>query len=96
MGHPDLNFHKNAMIARGYEDAANRIQELFLAGRREEAIDAVPDEFVDEGALVGPRERITSRFVEWRDCGITGLTVRSDREDVIELMAHIADIEPLA
>jgi hypothetical protein len=42
------------MARRGYPEAAARIQELFLAGRREEAIAAVPDEYVDQGALIGP------------------------------------------
>src|SRR5690242_13108224 len=58
MGAKDKNFHKDAMARRGYADAAARIQELFLAGRRDEAIDAVPDEYIDEGALLGSRTRI--------------------------------------
>ena len=53
MGHPTINFHKRAMEQQGYADAAARIEELFRAGRKEEAADAVPDEFVDEQALVG-------------------------------------------
>ena len=47
MGHRDKNFHKDMMIRRGFEDAAERIQELYLAHRKEEAIAAVPDEWVD-------------------------------------------------
>ena len=49
MGHRDKNFHKDMMIRRGYGDAAARIQELYLAGRKEEATAAVPDEFCAEG-----------------------------------------------
>ena len=63
MGHKDVNFHNDHMIARGYGDAAARIQELFLAGRKREAAEAVPDEYIDEGCLVGPPDRIRSRFV---------------------------------
>ena len=63
MGARDHNFHKDAMVRRGYADAAERIQELFLAGRRDEAIAAVPDEYVDEGALLGSPDRIAKRFV---------------------------------
>ena len=58
MGARDKNFHKDAMARRGYADAAERIQELFLAGRRDEAVAAVPDEYVDEGALLGSPARI--------------------------------------
>ena len=48
MGHRDKNFHKEMMIRRGFGDAAQRIQELYLAKRKDEAIAAVPDEFCDE------------------------------------------------
>ena len=86
------------MIKRGYPEAAARIQELFLAGRKEEAADAVPDEFVDEGALIGPVDRIRERFTAWLDSGATGLTIGTrggDRQlEALELMAKIADIEP--
>ena len=47
MGHKTKNFHKEMMIRRGFGDAAERIQELFLAKNKREAIEAVPDEFVD-------------------------------------------------
>jgi F420-dependent oxidoreductase-like protein len=90
MGARDHNFHKDAMARRGYPDAADRIQELFLAGRREDAGAAVPDEYVDEGALIGSRERIAKRFVPWTECGITGLTIHTDRDDAVELMAELA------
>ena len=90
MGHRDKNFHKDMMIRRGYGDAAARIQELYLAGRKDEAAAAVPDEFCDEGALVGPVERIRERYRPWADCGITGLTIATEQPAALELMADIA------
>ena len=54
MGHRDKNFHKEMMIRRGFGEAAQRIQELYLARRKDEAVAAVPDEFCDEMSLVGP------------------------------------------
>ena len=90
MGARDLNFHKDAMARRGYADAADRIQELFLEGRRDEATDAVPDEYIDEGALLGSRERIAQRFVAWDECGLTGLTIHADQDDALELIAELA------
>ena len=89
MGHKTKNFHKEMMIRRGFGDAAERIQELFLAKRKEEAAAEVPDEFVDQGALVGPKERIKKRFRDWEDSGITGLTVGGD-EEAIRFMAECA------
>ena len=54
MGAREVNFHNQHMRRMGYADAAERIQELFLAGRKDEAIAAVPDDYVDERCLVGP------------------------------------------
>jgi hypothetical protein len=82
MGHKSKNFHKEMMIRRGFGDAAERIQELYLAKRKTEAIAAVPDEFVDQGALVGPKERIRRRFRAWEDCAVSGLTVSGDEEAI--------------
>jgi F420-dependent oxidoreductase-like protein len=90
MGHQGKNFHTDMMVRRGYADAAGRIQELFLAGRKEEAIAAVPDEYCDEGALVGPVHRIRERYRPWEDSGITGLTITSNKPDDLELMAELA------
>jgi F420-dependent oxidoreductase-like protein len=90
MGARDHNFHKDAMVRRGYADAAERIQEMFLAGRRDEAVAAVPDEYIDEGALIGSPARVAERFVPWTECGITGLTIHADQDEAIELMAELA------
>jgi F420-dependent oxidoreductase-like protein len=89
MGHKNINFHKEMMIRRGFGDAAERIQELYLAKRKDEAIAAVPDEFVDSGALVGPKARIQERFKAWEDSGVTGLTITGNRE-AIQTMAEVA------
>ncbi len=90
MGHRDKNFHKDMMVRRGYPEAAARIQELYLAGRKQEAIEAVPDEFLDEGALVGPVERIKDRYRAWEESGVTGLTISADQKEALELMADLA------
>lgn len=89
MGHKSKNFHKEMMIRRGFGDAAERIQELYLAKRKDEAIAAVPDEFVDQGALVGPEERIRKRFRAWEDSGASGLTISGD-DRAVRFMAECA------
>ncbi len=87
-GSKDVNFHKDAFAKRGYQAEADRIQELFLAGRRDEAAAAVPDEYVDEEMLIGPPARIRERFATWRDSGFTTLRIQTAREDVLELIAE--------
>ena len=90
MGHKDKNFHKEQMIRRGFGDAADRVQELYLAHRKEEAIAAVPDEWVDMKSLVGPPDRICQRFRAWEESGATSVTVRSRQPEAIEVMAQAA------
>lgn len=90
MGHKDKNFHKDMMIRRGFKDAAERIQELYLAKRKDEATAAVPDEWVDAKSLVGPPARIKQRYRAWEDSGATSLTVRSKQPEAIEVMAEAA------
>ena len=90
MGHRDKNFHKDAMTRRGYGDAADRIQELYLAGRKQEAADAVPDEYLDEGALVGPPERIRQRYKDWEGAGVDGLILNTAQNEALDLMAEVA------
>ena len=58
--------------ALGYEDAAVKIQDLFLAGDKREAVAAVPDELVDECNLVGPPARIRERLQAWKEIGKQG------------------------
>jgi F420-dependent oxidoreductase-like protein len=93
MGHRDKNFHKDMMIRRGFGDAAERIQELYLAQRKDEAIAAVPDEWVDQKSLVGPPDRIKQRYRAWESSGITSITVRSKQPEAIEVMAQAADLK---
>jgi F420-dependent oxidoreductase-like protein len=90
MGHRDKNFHKDIMVRYGFGEAADRIQELYLEHRKEEATAAVPDEWVDLKSLVGPPARIKERFRAWEDSGATGVTVRSRQPEAIEIMAEAA------
>ena len=90
MGHRDVNFHKEMMAQRGYPEVAARVQELYLAGHKGEAADAIPDEYCDEGSLVGSKQRIATRYRAWADSGVTGLLLRLTEPQVLEWMAEIA------
>jgi F420-dependent oxidoreductase-like protein len=90
MGHPEMNFHNQSMARVGYPDAAAKIQELFLAGRRDEAAAAVPDDFLDDGGLFGSEQRIRERYAAWESSGATTLIVRSNQPRALELIAELA------
>lgn len=89
MGAQQKNFHKDAMVERGYGEAAERIQELFLAGHKDEALAAVPDEYVDEAALIGPVQRIAERFPRWGDAGFTLIRIGNPDLAAIEAIARL-------
>ncbi len=63
---------------------------MWLAGRKREAIAAVPGEYCDEGALIGPPQRIRDRYKEWEDSGATGLTLSCRQMEGLELLAELA------
>lgn len=89
MGHSARNFHADLMARMGFEGEARRIQELFLAGRREEAVMAVPDAFADEISLVGPRERIAERLELWRKGPVTDLLVLAPDAHTLRVLAEL-------
>ena len=78
MGARGRNFYNDVARRYGYEDAAKRIQDLYLAGRKDEAATAVPDALVDEVALCGPRERLREQLAEWTRSGVTTIMVAGD------------------
>jgi len=89
MGHAKLNVSNRLIRRFGYEDVADKVQELFLSGKREESIDAVSDELVDDVALCGPRSRIAELLERWEASPVT--TIICDTEDVkaMEVMADL-------
>ncbi len=89
MGARDKNFYFNIACRYGYEEAAHKIQDLYLAGKKMEATMAVPDEFVDEVALCGPRERIAERLSAWKTCGITTMICGTWDVNTLRVMAEL-------
>ena len=72
MGARDKNFYTDYVKRLGYAEAAATIQDAYLAGRRADAVAAVPDALVDDVALVGPRARIAERLGVWKDAAAKG------------------------
>jgi F420-dependent oxidoreductase-like protein len=91
MGARDKNFHADAMRRRGYGATADRIQELFLSGRKDEAAAAVPDEYVDDEALIGPPERIRQRWRLWLDSGLSMVSINDPSDEELELMGSVRE-----
>jgi F420-dependent oxidoreductase-like protein len=81
MGAKDRNFHLDLIGRLGYADAATQVQELFLSGRRAEAITAVPDELADSISLLGPLDRVKERLRLWHDSPVTTLLIAGVRDE---------------
>ena len=101
MGARTRNFSNDLIRRYGYPEAAERIQELFLSGRRAEAAAAVPDDLVAATALVGRPDEVRARLAELAAAGVTTILVaplaatRAERvKDVAELRRLIDEEVP--
>ena len=90
MGAKGRNFHNEMVSKYGYADVAAEIQDLYLAGRKQEATDLVPDELCDEISLCGPPARIRERFGAWQQAGVKTMMVQSTQPEALALMADVA------
>jgi F420-dependent oxidoreductase-like protein len=89
MGSRKTNFYNAYLRRAGFEAEAIKIQDLYLAGKKNEAIAAVTDELVDALYLVGPKERIAERFAAWKETRVGTLVVGTHQIEVIRLLAEL-------
>lgn len=76
MGSRDKNFYNDLFRRYGYEREATEIQDLFLSGRRDEAMAAVPDDYIDRASLTGDEGRVRERIEVYREVGVTHLDIQ--------------------
>jgi alkanesulfonate monooxygenase SsuD/methylene tetrahydromethanopterin reductase-like flavin-dependent oxidoreductase (luciferase family) len=92
MGSATHNFHRDAMARRGFADAAQRIQEQWLAGRKDQALAAVPDEYLEQTAFIGDEQRIRRRWASWSPPpGVTGVIVDVPGTEELRLVADLRE-----
>jgi F420-dependent oxidoreductase-like protein len=78
MGARSANFHANVAIRMGYEQEVEKIQELYLGGKKQEAAAAVPTALLEQLTLIGPKEKIRHDLEAWRDSVVTTLLISGD------------------
>ena len=88
MGARGKNFQLADPQRYGFEEAAATIQDLYLSGMKGEAL-SVPDELVDEIALVGPKERIAERLEAWREAGDLDARDPGAQQEALETLAEL-------
>ena len=95
MGARGKNFYHNLATRYGYGEVANHIQDLYLAGKKSEAIAAVPDELVRAVSLVGPRGYVKERLAAFAEAGTTTLLLQPLSGDRAETLRYVEELHAL-
>ncbi|MEB3019752.1 LLM class F420-dependent oxidoreductase [[Mycobacterium] crassicus] len=96
MGAVGRNFYHNLATRYGFGEVANHIQELYLSGRKAEAIDAVPDELVRQTSLIGPRGFVAERIAAFAEAGVTTLLAGPLATEPGEALRYMEELRALA
>ncbi|MGZ4475835.1 MAG: LLM class F420-dependent oxidoreductase [Nocardioides sp.] len=89
MGAKDQNFHNAVFVRMGYEELAAEVQELYLAGRKDDAAALVPDELVDDMHIVGTADEVRAKVAEWEATGVTTLLLSLQSPDEVRKVAAL-------
>ncbi len=89
MGAKSKNYYNDPFRRYGWEEEAEKIQDLFLGGQRAEAMAAVPDEYVDSANLIGTEAHVKERLAVYKDVGVTHLTVNATGANAMDDMAAL-------
>ncbi|MSX02568.1 MAG: LLM class F420-dependent oxidoreductase [Actinobacteria bacterium] len=96
MGSREQNFYNQLVRRYGFEDAAQEVQDLYLDGKKDEAMAALPDELIDMVSICGPADHVKERIAAYRDAGVGTLGVspvaftREERITQLRLIAELA------
>jgi F420-dependent oxidoreductase-like protein len=96
MGSANTNFYNDAFQRAGFVDDAKAIQALWIAGKRREAAQRVPDLMVTQFGAIGTADMVRERFRCYRDVGITCLGIRIDGDDPLQRMATLEQVVDIA
>ncbi len=95
MGSRDKNFY-NALVQRyGFEQEAKEVQDLYLEGKRDEAMARLSDELIDKVSLLGPKDVVRDRLAVFRDAGVDtlGMTpLAFDKDGRVEQLRLLAEL----
>jgi F420-dependent oxidoreductase-like protein len=89
MGAREMNFHFDVFVRMGFGAEAQKIQDLYLDGRKDEAAACVPTAMVENIALIGSRDKIADELARWKESIATTLLVAGG-VDTLRMMAELA------
>lgn len=85
MGAKDMNFHHDLFARLGYAEVADKVQELYLSGRKDEAAAAIPTSLVEDTSLIGPPEKIREELKAWESTMVTTLLLRGNAQTLRQI-----------
>jgi F420-dependent oxidoreductase-like protein len=91
MGAKGRNFYNNVVRRYGFEEEAATIQDLYLDGKREEAMAAIPAELLEKTSLIGPEGYVRERIAAYREAGVTVLMAHPLGDDPVRTMAQLKE-----
>jgi alkanesulfonate monooxygenase SsuD/methylene tetrahydromethanopterin reductase-like flavin-dependent oxidoreductase (luciferase family) len=91
MGAKGKNFYNDVARSYGYEQEAEEIQDLYLAGHKKEAEAKVPTEWLEASNLVGPASYVKERIAAFQEAGVTHLTVMPASDDPAATVAQVKE-----
>ncbi len=95
MGSRDKNFYNQMVRRYGFDDAAQEIQDLYLEGKKDEAMAAIPDDLIDTVSVCGPRDLVKERLRAYADAGVGTLGVTPmawTKDGRIEQLRAVAEL----
>ncbi|MBS1692335.1 MAG: LLM class F420-dependent oxidoreductase [Actinobacteria bacterium] len=95
MGARGKNFYHNLATRYGFGEVADRIQDLYLSGRKAEAIDAVPDDLVRNVSLIGPRGYVKERLAAYAEAGVTTMLLHPLADNRAERVRFVEELRAL-
>ncbi|MCD6639804.1 MAG: LLM class F420-dependent oxidoreductase [Nocardioides sp.] len=92
MGAKGKNFYNDVAKAYGYEEEAEKIQDLYLSGKKKEAEALVPLEWLEAASLVGPASYVKERIAAFREAGVTRLQIMPASADPAATIAEVKEL----
>lgn len=89
MGAKNKNYYNDLFKRYGWEEEAEKVQDLFLSGKRAEATAAIPDEYLDLSMLCGDEAQVRERLAVYKDVGVTHLNITPTGENPLDTIEKI-------
>ena len=95
MGARSKNFYNDIFSKSGYADEARIIQDLYLAGEKKAAEEAIPDEYLANSSLIGPESFVKDRIQALKDSGVTSLNINLMGKDIDDQVSQLEKLRNL-